>query len=231
MEIPFLAAAPGNYAPGRTAPISYLVVHYTSNRGDTAENNARYFARETTGTSAHYFVDQDTIWQSVRDTDTAWHCGTKTPVHPLCRNANSIGIEMCDSADGVPQAVQSRTAALVRALMVQYGVPRENVLRHFDVTGKRCPAPWVDDSGAWERFQAELEVEPVTQEQFDAMLEDYLARRGQRPASDWAKPYIHSAVAGGVMTGADGGISRPQAFVTREELATVASALLFLKEK
>ena len=184
MELLFKQAARGNYRPGRTQPVEYIVVHYTGNWSDTAKNNADYFARTVTGTSAHYFVDEEAVWQSVREEDTAWHCGSSRPVHPACRNANSIGVEMCNSAGGVPPAVRDRTAALVRELMDKYGVPAERVLRHYDVTGKRCPAPWVDRPGEWEDFKGRLEVEAVTQEQFDAMLEDYLARRGEREAID-----------------------------------------------
>ena len=177
MNCPFEQARAGNYRPGRTQPVEYIVVHYTGNWSDTAKNNADYFARTVTGTSAHYFVDEEAVWQSVREEDTAWHCGSSQPVHPACRNANSIGVEMCNSAGGVPPAVRDRTAALVRELMARYGVPVERVLRHYDVTGKKCPAPWVDRPGEWEDFKRRLEVKAVTQEQFDAMLEDYLARR------------------------------------------------------
>ena len=218
MNCPFEQARAGNYRPGRTQPVEYIVVHYTGNWSDTAKNNADYFARTVTGTSAHYFVDEEAVWQSVREEDTAWHCGSSQPVHPACRNANSIGVEMCNSAGGVPPAVRDRTAALVRELMARYGVPAEHVLRHYDVTGKRCPAPWVDRPGEWEDFKGRLEVEEVTQEQFDAMLEDYLVRRGEREASGWAAPYIQNAVAAGVMAEEAGGIGRPQAFATREEL-------------
>ena len=231
MAYPFQQAARGNYSPGRAGPIQYIVVHYTANRGDTAKNNADYFARTVTKTSAHYFVDELEIWQSVLETDTAWHCGSDYPQHPCCRNYNSIGVEMCNSVGRVPEATRERTAAFVRELMERYGVPRENVLRHYDVTGKKCPAPWVDRPGEWEDFKRRLEAKAVTQEQFDAMLEDYLARRGEREASAWAAPYIQRAVDAGVMAEEAGGIGRPQAFATREELAAVASSLLFLKEK
>ena len=70
-----------------------------------------------------------------------------------------------------------------------------------------------------------LEVEEVTQEQFDAMMENYLERRNAKPADDWAKPYIQEAVDAGVMTDVGGTIQAPQGFVTRQELATVAAAL------
>lgn len=219
----------GNYSPGRTQPIEYIVVHYTANTGDTAQNNLDYFARTKTGTSAHYFVDAQGAGQSVLDTDTAWHCGRTDGRyrHPACRNANSISVEMCDCAGIVPAAVRDNTAALVRALMKKYAVPPERVLRHYDVTGKKCPAPWVDNPGEWDKFKTMLrEEENMTQEQFDQMMDNYLARRGQRPASSWAVPYIQEAIDAGLMSDVGGSIDRPQGFVTREELATVAAVLM-----
>lgn len=221
----FKQAHLGNYQKGRTQPIEYIVVHYTANTGDTAQNNLDYFARTKTGTSAHYFVDENEVCQSVQDTDVAWHCGSKNPRHPYCRNANSIGIEMCDSVDGVPEDVRSLTAGLVRELMVKYGIDSSHVLRHYDVTGKRCPAPWVDNPAEWMEFKSMLEVEEVTQEQFDEMMENYLERRSAQPADDWAKPYIQEAIDAGAMADVGGTIASPQGFVTRQELATVAAAL------
>ena len=227
MAISFKQASRGNYSPGRTSPISYIVIHYTANSGDTAQNNLDYFARAKTGTSAHYFVDEHEVCQSVKDTDVAWHCGRADGKyrHPACRNSNSIGIEMCNSLKAVPEAVKQRTADFVRELMSRYGVPVQNVLRHYDVTGKRCPAPWVDDPQAWMDFKALLEVEELTQEQFDSMMDNYLARRNAKPADDWAKSYIQEAIDAGAMADVGGTIASPQGFVTRQELATVAAAL------
>lgn len=221
----FKQAHRGNYSPGRTQPIEYIVVHYTANKGDTAKNNVDYFARTVTGTSAHYFVDRNAVMQSVDEGDTAWHCGSDHPRHPYCRNSNSIGIEMCDSVDGVPEDVRSLTAGLVRELMVKYGIDSSHVLRHYDVTGKRCPAPWVDNPVDWMEFKSMLEVEEVTQEQFDAMMENYLERRSAQPADDWANPYIQDAIDAGAMTDVGGTIERPQGFITRQEMAVVAAAL------
>ena len=228
MAISFKQAARGNYSPGRTSPISYIVIHYTANSGDTAQNNLDYFARTKTGTSAHYFVDENEVCQSVKDMDVAWHCGRSDGQykHPYCRNSNSIGIEMCNSLNAVPEATRTRTAAFVRELMSRYGVPAQNVLRHYDVTGKRCPAPWVDDPEAWMDFKALLEVEELTQEQFDSMMDNYLARRNAKPADDWAKPYIQEAIDAGVMTDVGGTIASPQGFVTRQELATSLAATI-----
>ena len=225
MELLFKQAARGNYRPGRTQPVEYIVVHYTGNWSDTAKNNADYFARTVTGTSAHYFVDEEAVWQSVREEDTAWHCGSDNPKHPYCRNSNSIGIEMCDSVEGVPEDVRSLTVSLVQELMSRYGIDSSHVLRHYDVTGKRCPAPWVDDPAEWMEFKKILEDDILTQDQFNQMMENYLSQRDAQPASSWAVPHIQEAIDAGVITDVGGSIERPQGFVTREELATVAAAL------
>ena len=222
----FKQAHRGNYSPGRTQPIEYIVVHYTANKGDTAKNNVDYFARTVTGTSAHYFVDRNAVMQSVDEGDTAWHCGSDHPRHPYCRNSNSIGIEMCDSVDGVPEDVRSLTAGLVRELMVKYGIDSSHVLRHYDVTGKRCPAPWVDNPAEWMEFKKMLEGDDdMSYEQFEQYMDRYLSERNAKPADDWAKPYIQDAIDAGAMTDVGGSIERPQGFITRQEMAVVAAAL------
>ena len=64
MEIKSKACNPGNYG-GTLKNVQYIVVHWTSNQGDTAKNNADYFAREVMKASAHYFVDENEVWNSV----------------------------------------------------------------------------------------------------------------------------------------------------------------------
>ena len=103
MNTQFKAARAENYrvSDRSAADIRYLVIHFTANDGDTAKNNADYFAREAPGVSAHFFVDETEIWQSVREKDIAWHCGTRGMYfHPYCRNANSLGIELCSCKQG-----------------------------------------------------------------------------------------------------------------------------------
>ena len=95
MEIKEITAHQSNYTKGRKEQIQYIVVHYTANNGDRAEGNGNYFAHPNRNASAHYFVDENTIVQSVHDENTAWHCGAKSYRHEKCRNNNSIGVEMC----------------------------------------------------------------------------------------------------------------------------------------
>ena len=65
----------------------------------------------------------------------------------------------------------------------------------------------------------------VTQEQFDAMLENWLERKAAEPADDWAKPYIERAIDAGAMSDVGGTIASPKSFITRQEVAVVVSAL------
>ena len=160
MKIVQIPCNRANYGSVRSGKIEYLVIHYTAAPGDTARNNGEYFAREKTGTSAHYFVDETTVVLSVPEEYTAWHCGSNYSRHPHCRNGNSIAIEICTKKDGTeywfaPQAVQ-RAKELARELMKKYDIPADRVLRHYDVTGKICPAPFVNDEAAWNLFQGGL---------------------------------------------------------------------------
>ncbi len=172
----FVSCDPSNYRAGRTQPVRYIVMHYTANNGDTARNNCDYYHRVGgLQASAHYFCDEHGTMQSVHEDDTAWHCGARTYWHPECRNGNSIGIEMCsrkrdDGSYYIKPETVANAAALAREIMQRYGIDTDHVLRHYDVTGKRCPMPWVDDPAQWTAFLATLtpghpneeEKEPMT---------------------------------------------------------------------
>ena len=146
-----------NYKKGRSASVKYIVIHYTGNKGDSAINNIQYFAHNTVKASAHFFVDETMIYSSVPVTDTAWHCGGKKQTasggkwYGKCTNSNSIGIEMCLlTKDGeVKTRTVLQTVELTKHLMKKHNIPPENVIRHWDVVGKLCPAPFVGDDNAW----------------------------------------------------------------------------------
>ena len=212
-----------NYQGGRAKPVSFLVYHYVGATGG-AESNAKYFHNTANArSSAHYFVghasEGASIWSSVPEVDTAWHCGAKSYVHPSCRNANSIGIEMCckQGLNGwyIEEETLAAAAELGRDIMARYNIPMDHVLRHYDVTGKLCPWPLVDET-AWSNFKNRLEVEEVTQDQFNKMMDVYLSQNREKPASDWAKPAWDKATAAGIFDG-----TAPNNPLTREQAAQV----------
>ena len=65
------------------------------------------------------------------------------------------------------------TVELVRWLMDKYGIDVDHVVRHYDVTGKDCPEPWVRDESLWRKFKARLTapVEPEPKKEDDEVVE------------------------------------------------------------
>jgi N-acetylmuramoyl-L-alanine amidase CwlA len=170
MTINTLRAKSGNYGSTRKASaIQYLVYHYTSNKTDTAKNNATYFHNNLVKASAHYFVDENSIYQSVPDLSVAYAVGGSKysdcattgggKLYGVCTNANSISIEMCSTGGVIAPATIQRAVALGKELMAKYSIPVSRVCRHFDVNGKHCPgwSGWYGkDSDQWEALVKEL---------------------------------------------------------------------------
>lgn len=143
-----------------TNNIQYIVVHDVGAKS-TAKNNVDYFSGGNRGASAHYFVDDTSIWQSVEDKHGAWHCGDNKGVSDIY-NTNSIGIEMCLPSGKVTDKTEQNTLDLVKRLMAKYNVPASKVVRHYDASRKNCPAQFNLD-GKWTRwnaFKAKLTAKP-----------------------------------------------------------------------
>ena len=138
--------------------IEYIVIHYVG-AVSSAKNNTIYFKDAYRGVSSHYFVDDNSIWQCVEEKDRAWHCGALI-YYNKARNDNSIGIEMCCFMNNGKLDISEKTIAntieLVKDVMKRHNIPIENVVRHYDVTRKKCPAPFVDDVSRWENFKSRL---------------------------------------------------------------------------
>lgn len=156
-----------NYTNGySTSRIKYIVIHYTANNGDTAKGNTNYFKSTYRGASAHYFVDENSIWRCVEDKNIAWHCGgglqgsNGHAYYQICKNSNSIGIEMCSRISNGSYYFKNETVdnciALTKYLMNKYNVPVSNVIRHYDVTGKICPEPYIRSINLWNSFKDRL---------------------------------------------------------------------------
>ena len=169
MEIKKLLT-PYNHKEGTADRIKYIVIHYVGATG-SAEANCKWYAGGDRNASAHYYVNFDgSIWQSVEDHNIAWHCGAKAYVHPECRNANSLGIEMCVRNKGsqadtshdwyFEDATVQAAIELTKELMAKYNVSADHVIRHYDVTGKICPNPYVYNttSHTWMEFKNALGV-------------------------------------------------------------------------
>lgn len=161
-----------NFSNSSLTRVKYIVIHFVG-AVSTAKNNADYFYNKYVGASAHYFTDEKSIWQIVEDKNDAWHVGIpkgSTYKHAYCRNSNSIGIEMCVKKDSKgnwyfePETIKN-TIELTSYLMKLYNIPIQNVVRHFDVTGKDCPSPFVKNLSSWQSFKNELVEEEIDMEE------------------------------------------------------------------
>lgn len=154
--------------------IQYIVMHYVG-AVSNAKNNGTYFRNAYRGASAHYFIDENDCVQVVEDKNISWHCGTNGQYkHPFCRNSNSIGIEMCCKNNGdwyFEDATISNTIELVKELMQKYNIPIENVIRHYDVTGKICPQPYVKNESDWYNFKSKLENIEMGESEMNEILQ------------------------------------------------------------
>lgn len=146
-----------NYKKSNNRKIKYIVIHYVGATGG-AEANCKYFLNTHRGASAHYFVGhKGEVWQCVEDKNIAWHCGSKHKIN----NNNSIGIEMCCKKKGnwyFEAKTEESAVELTKMLMNKYSVPIHNVVRHYDVSGKVCPEPYVRDEDSWKAFKSRLEA-------------------------------------------------------------------------
>lgn len=136
--------------------IEYIVVHGTGNTTDSDEANANYFCTGIRNASAHYFIDDDSITQVVKDTDCSWHCGDGHGAYGIT-NRNSIGIEMCCTNRNYSSATQKNTIDLIVMKMKQYNVPLSKVVRHYDASRKNCPSGFsANNWAAWYTFKNNL---------------------------------------------------------------------------
>lgn len=142
--------------------VFYIVIHYTGNNGDTAKNNANYFATSNTRSAgAHFFVDkQGEIWKSINMNRIAYAVGGdqrsgakgEAAYYGKCTNANSVSIELCDCCTDTNWTQMVAVRKLVQ--YIQKKCPNaKTIIRHWDVNGKNCPKPMTGkDNSKWEHF-------------------------------------------------------------------------------
>ena len=135
--------------------LDYLVVHYLGNPKTTGQANRDYFESlkdlQNVSMSANYVIGLDgEIIHCVPDDEVAYASNRL--------NSYSISIENChpDETGKFTDATYKSLVKLVAYLSEKYGLDREHIIRHHDVTGKDCPKYFVDHPDAWERFLDEV---------------------------------------------------------------------------
>lgn len=156
----------------------YIVIHYTADEEKcySARSTAEMFADPPRQASAQFVVSEDEpIYCPVPEDHIAFAVGGLPykdskggRLYGVCGNVNSLSIEMVSRIDTngrwyIPEKTIEKTVALTKQLQERYGIPNENVVRHYDVNGKPCPWCWTDEPPyegeyLWKEFKERLEA-------------------------------------------------------------------------
>ena len=137
--------------------VNGIVIHYTANPGATAIANRNYFENlkdtHTTKASSHFVVGlEGEIVQCIPTAEIAYASND--------RNSDTISIECCyKNEDGsFEQATYDSVIKLTAWLCAKFGLTSEDVIRHYDVTGKLCPLYYVEHEDAWAQFKKDVDT-------------------------------------------------------------------------
>jgi N-acetyl-anhydromuramyl-L-alanine amidase AmpD len=172
--------------------IEKVVVHYLANPRTTAQENHDYFESlknlQNTYMSANYVVGLNgEIIQCVPDEEVAWASNEA--------NYYSISVENCHptGTGKLNTSTYWSLVHLVAYLTEKYNLGRDDIIRHYDITGKDCPKWFVEHPDAWEKFKDDVMVyrQECEQAQSEAMSE---ARAAGIPEEDVLATYLQENV-------------------------------------
>ena len=140
--------------------VKSVVVHYTANPGTDALDNRNYFnnlpklnenKKSPTFASSHFVVGlKGQIIQCIPLNEIAYASND--------RNTDSIAIECChpDKTGKFNALTYKALVELVSYLCIRYDLSEQDVIRHYDVTGKKCPLYFVQHEDEWETFKKDV---------------------------------------------------------------------------
>lgn len=120
--------------------VTKIAVHYVGNPGTSAVANRNYFENQKNGgkcVSSHFVIGLNgEIIQCIPLNEISY-CTNQA-------NSYSISIECChpDSTGKFNEATEASLAELCAYLLGKFGLSADDIIRHYDVTGKQCPLYW-----------------------------------------------------------------------------------------
>lgn len=135
----------------RLEKVNDIVIHYVGNPNTTAKQNRNYFANIGTRVNSHFIVGLDgEVVQCVPLTERS--CASNH------RNKDTISIEVChpDATGKFNEATLNRLKELTVWLCESFNLTEEDVIRHYDITGKNCPLYFVEHENEWDLFKKDI---------------------------------------------------------------------------
>lgn len=137
--------------------ITGIVIHYTANPGSSAQDNRDYFnglqdSHETQASSNFVVGLEGEIIQCVPTWEVAYASNE--------RNCDSVSIEVChpDESGKFTKASYKSLVQLTAWLCVKFDLTEDDVIRHYDITGKNCPKYFVENEDAWDQFRENVRL-------------------------------------------------------------------------
>lgn len=137
--------------------VNGIVIHYTANPDTDAEQNRNYFEGLKSGASdtyasSHFIIGLDgKIIQCIPLDEISYASND--------RNYDTISIECChpDESGAFTPETYNSLVKLTTWLCEEFNLTSQNVIRHYDITGKECPLYFVENEDEWLRFKGEID--------------------------------------------------------------------------
>ncbi|WP_308418859.1 peptidoglycan recognition family protein [Blautia luti] len=141
--------------------VQYIAIHYTANPGATAMANRDYFenlaSTQETKVSSHFVVGlEGEVVQCIPTSEMSYATNS--------RNVDTLSIECChaDETGKFNDSTYDSVVKLTAWLCTRFGLTSENVIRHYDVTGKDCPKYYVENPDAWAQMKGDIAAQIET---------------------------------------------------------------------
>lgn len=157
LDVQLLTINPYSRPGTQSDKINNIVIHYTANPGTTAMQNRNYFEglkdSKSTKASSHFIVGLDgEIVQCVPTWEIAFASND--------RNRDTVSIETCHYEEDGAYTDETYVSLvhLTAWLCEKFGLTEQDVIRHYDITGKNCPKYFVEHEDAWNQFKEDVKM-------------------------------------------------------------------------
>jgi len=156
-EITEMLLTPNVYSRPQTPlrNVNSVVIHYTANPGTSAEANRNYFEslriKKTTSSSSHFVIGLEGEIIECIPLDEISYASND-------RNFDTISIECChpDESGEFNDETYKSLVVLIAWICCKYNLDKEDIIRHYDVSGKKCPLYYVDHEDKWEDLKDDV---------------------------------------------------------------------------
>lgn len=157
LKVTKMLLTPNPYSRPQTPlkKVNSVVIHYTANPGTGAEANRNYFENlridKSTSASSHFVIGLDgEIIQCIPFDEISYASNI--------RNDDTISIECChlDESGEFNDKTYLSLVTLIAWICCEYNLDKKDIIRHYDVNGKKCPLFYVDHEEKWEKLKDDV---------------------------------------------------------------------------